>query len=39
MEMCSHIQNVNELNLDEAFARIKNEFEKAGIEEKLILPV
>ena len=37
MEMCSHIQHIQELNLDEAFTKIKKEFIKSGIEEKLIL--
>jgi kynurenine 3-monooxygenase len=38
MEMCSQIKTIEELNLDEAFSRIRKEFEKAGIKEKLILP-
>lgn len=37
MEMCSKINTIDELNLDEAFSKIKSEFEKAGIKEKLIL--
>jgi len=37
MEMCSKINNIEELDLDNAFSRIIKEFEKAGIEEKLIL--
>ena len=37
MDMCSKINAIEELNLDEAFFKIKKEFEKAGIEERLIL--
>lgn len=37
MDMCSKINTIEELNLDEAFSRIKNEFEKAGVKEKLVL--
>lgn len=37
MEMCSKINKIEELNLDEAFASIQKEFKKAGIEEKLVL--
>lgn len=36
MDMCSKINAIEELNLDEAFSKIKREFEKAGIKEKLI---
>jgi kynurenine 3-monooxygenase len=39
MEMCSKITGIDELNLDEAFARIKKEYALAGIEEKILLPV
>ncbi|HNK91330.1 MAG TPA: hypothetical protein PKN63_12310, partial [Chitinophagales bacterium] len=39
MEMCSKINSIEELNLDEAFARIQKEFKKQGIEEKLLLPI
>ncbi|SMO45207.1 FAD-dependent oxidoreductase [Solitalea koreensis] len=39
MEMCSKIDSIDELNLEEAFDRIKTEFAKAGIEEKLKLEV
>lgn len=38
MEMCSKINTIEELNLDEAFSRIKKEYAAAGIEEKLLLP-
>ncbi len=38
MEMCSKINSIEELNIDEAFSRIKKEFAKEGIEEKLLLP-
>lgn len=37
MDMCSKINSIEELNLDEAFSKIKKEFERAGIEEKLVL--
>lgn len=37
MELCSKINTIEELNLDEAFLKIRQEFEKAGIEEKLVL--
>jgi kynurenine 3-monooxygenase len=37
MEMCSKINNIEELNLEAAFAQIQKEFEKAGIEEKINL--
>jgi len=37
MEICSKINNIEELNLETAFAQIQKEFEKAGIEEKLNL--
>jgi kynurenine 3-monooxygenase len=39
MEMCSKINSIDELNLEDAFERIKTEFAKAGIEEKLSLEV
>ncbi len=37
MEMCSKIKSIEDLNLNDAFARIKKEFEKVGIQEKLVL--
>lgn len=37
MEMCSKINTIEELNLNDAFSKIKKEFEKAGIHEKLVL--
>lgn len=39
MDMCSKINSIDELNLEEAFTRIKKEFVQAGIEEKLIFTV
>lgn len=39
MDMCSKINSIEELNLDEAFAKIQREFKQAGIEEKLVLSV
>jgi kynurenine 3-monooxygenase len=38
MEMCSKINSIDELDLDEAFSKIKKEYTLAGIEEKLLLP-
>jgi kynurenine 3-monooxygenase len=38
MDMCSKINSIDELDLDEAFLRIKKEYVLAGIEEKLLLP-
>jgi kynurenine 3-monooxygenase len=38
MEMCSKINSIDELNLDEAFTRIKKEYALAGIEAKILLP-
>jgi kynurenine 3-monooxygenase len=38
MEMCSKINSIDELNLEEAFSRIKKEYALAGIEERLLLP-
>jgi kynurenine 3-monooxygenase len=38
MEMCSKINSIDELNLEEAFSRIKKEYGLAGIEEKVLLP-
>jgi kynurenine 3-monooxygenase len=35
MEMCNKINSIEELNADEAFAKIQSEFKKIGIEEKL----
>jgi kynurenine 3-monooxygenase len=37
MEMCAKINAIEELDLAEAFLRIKKEFEKAGIPEKIVL--
>lgn len=39
MEMCSKINTIDELNLDDAFLQIQKEFAKAGLEEKLVLPI
>jgi len=39
MEMCSKINSIEELNLDEAFSRIRKEYAQAGIEEKLLFSV
>jgi kynurenine 3-monooxygenase len=39
MEMCSKITKIEELNLDEAFSKIKKEFELSGIDEQLVIGV
>ena len=37
MEMCSKITTIDELDLEDAYSRIKKEFAKAGLEEKLVM--